>query len=164
MKAEALYSSLLLLYPKPFRNRFGGEMLHLYRDCYPDSGAARFWIETAKDLFISVPREWRREFCRDDSEIDYTGLADAFMCSVVVGTLLLGWGVLGATFARDLGVSAGDSIFLGPASETLFTFVTLAIAFLVGVLSTFAAARSGRIDTTCSQLITCEKTTARLSP
>ena len=57
--------------------------------------SAGFWIETVKDLATSVPREWHREVCREDNSIDYTGLADAIMCSLVVGTLLLGWGLAG---------------------------------------------------------------------
>ncbi|HLQ79038.1 MAG TPA: hypothetical protein VK210_16890 [Terriglobia bacterium] len=153
MTGEGLFNFLLVLYPRPFRMRFGDEMLRLYRDCYPNSGPFRLWVETLKDIAVSVPREWRREFYRDDSAIDYTGLIDAFMCTVVAGTLLLGWGFMGATFVRHFGPSAGLS----------FIFATLAIASLVGVLSTFAAARSGRIDTSCSLLITCEKTTARFS-
>jgi hypothetical protein len=138
-------------------------MLRLYQDCYPANGRAGFWIETLKDLAISIPSEWRREICRDDNAIDYTGIADAFMCSVVVGTLLLGWGWMGASFALDLGVRAGNSIFWGSAAGFLFTLVTLATAVLVGVLGKFAAARSGVIDTTCSQFISYERTTARFS-
>jgi len=154
MKGQHLYSALLLLYPKPFRTHFGGEMLRLYQDCCPEKGSAGFWLETVRDLTTSIPREWRREFCREDSSIDYTGLADAIMCSIVVGTLLLGWGWMGARFARALGV---------PASGVPFAFAMLATAVLVGVLAKFAAARSGVIDTTCSPLISYERTTVRYS-
>jgi hypothetical protein len=154
MKGQHLYSALMYLYPKPFRNHFGPEMLRLYQDCYPETGSASFWIETVKDLATSIPREWHREFCREDNSIDYTGLADAVMCSIVVGTLLLGWGLVGGFFAHHYGV---------PEAGSLFAFVTIATAILVGVLAKFAAARSGVMDTTCSQLITYERTTVRLS-
>jgi hypothetical protein len=129
-------------------------MLRLYQDCCPESGSAGFWMETVKDLATSIPREWHREFCREDNSIDYTGLADAVMCSIVVGTLLLGWGLLGACFALRVGV---------PAAGSLFAFVTIATAILVGVLAKYAAARSGVMDTTCSQLITYKRTTAHFS-
>jgi hypothetical protein len=154
MKGQHLYSTLLLLYPKPFRIHFGPEMLRLYQDCHPGTRSTGFWIETVKDLATSIPREWHREFCREDNSIDYTGLADAVMCSIVVGTLLLGWGLVGAFFALHFGV---------PKVGPLFAFVTIATAILVGVLAKYAAARSGVIDTTCSPLISYERTTVRFS-
>jgi hypothetical protein len=163
MNAQYLYGRFLLLYPKPFRSRFGGEMLRLHQDCYPANGRARFWIETLKDLAISVPSEWRREVCREDNEIDYTGIADAFMCTLVVGTLLLGWGWLGASVALEMGGLGGNGILRDSSAELLFTIMTLATAVLVGILGKFAAARSGVIDTTCSQLISYERTTAHFS-
>jgi len=154
MKGQHLYSTLLLLYPKPFRTHFGPEMVRLYQDCYPETGGASFWIETVKDLTTSIPREWHREFCREDNSIDYTGLADAVMCSIVVGTLLLGWGLLGACFALHQRV---------PEVGLLFALVTIATAVLVGIIAKYAAGRSGVIDTTCSPLISYERTTARFS-
>jgi hypothetical protein len=154
MNGQHLYSTLLLLYPKPFRTHFGPEMLRLHQDCYLAGGGAGFWIETVKDLSTSIPREWHREFCREDNSIDYTGLADAVMCSIVVGTLLLGWGLVGAFFAHHFGV---------PEAGSLFAFVTIATAILVGALAKYAAARSGVLDTTCSQLISYERPTVRFS-
>jgi len=154
MKGPHLYSALLFLYPKPFRTHFGPEMLRLYQDCYPDSRSPSFWIETMKDLATSIPREWHREFCREDNSIDYTGLADAAMCSIVVGTLLLGWGLVGAFFALHFGA---------PEAGFVFAFVTLATAVLVGIIAKYAAARSGVMDTTCSQLISYKNPTVRFS-
>jgi len=161
MKGEFVYVALLGLYPRPFRTRFGTEMLRLFQDCYPESGVVAFWFQSITDLFISVPREWRREFLRPDSDIDYTGLADAIMVSIVAGTLLLGWGMAGASFAIEIGVISGKSIFWKPAAGVLFAVLTLGIGVMVGVLSTWAAARSGRIDKVCSQLITSGRITVR---
>ena len=154
MTGQHLYSALLFLYPKPFRTHFGPEMLRLYQDCYPESNGARFWIETVRDLATSIPREWHHDFCREDSSIDYTGLADAVMCSIVVGTLLLGWGMLGACVALRMEV---------PKAGVLFELVTIGTAVLVGIIAKYAAARSGVIDTTCSPLISYERTTVRFS-
>jgi len=154
MTGQHLYSALLFLYPKPFRTHFGPEMLRLYQDCYPECNGARFWIETVRDLATSIPREWHHEFCREDSSIDYTGLADAIMCSIVVGTLLLGWGMLGACVALRMEV---------PKAGVLFELVTIGTAVLVGIIAKYAAARSGVIDTTCSPLISYERTTVRFS-
>jgi hypothetical protein len=99
-------------------------------------------------------RERRIQNARYMAGTDYTGLADAVMCSFVVGTLLLGWGLVGAFFAHHFGV---------PEAGSLFAFVTIATAILVGVLAKFAAARSGVTDTTCFQLISYERTTVRFS-
>ena len=154
MKGQNLYNALLLLYPKPFRTHFGSEMLRLYQDCYPGTSSAGLWIEIVKDLATSIPREWNREICRRNGSIDYTGdLADAIMFSIVV-TLLLGWGWMGARFARGLGV---------PEAGLLFAFVTIATAALVGVLAKCAAARSGVVDPKCSLHISYERTTVRFS-
>jgi hypothetical protein len=161
MKSEFIYIALLRFYPKPFRTRFGAEMIRLFCDCYPESGVAGFWFQSLLDFLISVPREWRREFLRPDSDFDYTGLADAIMVSIVAGTLLLGWGMAGASFAIDIGMISRDDIFWRPATGVLFALLTLGIGALVGILSTWAAARSGRIDKRCSQLITSERITVR---
>jgi len=161
MRGEFLYGALLYLYPKPFRTRFGEEMIRLFRECYPDSRVGRYWFDSLRDFFVSAPCEWRREICRPDRAIDYTGLADAIMCFIVVGTLLVGWGMAGASFAINIGVISSDSIFWRQAAASLFMALTLFIGAIVGVLSTWAATRSGRIDTTCSRLITSGRITAR---
>ena len=154
MRGEMFYSALLMLYPKPFRARFGDEMIRLYRDCYPDMGPVALWVEALKDLTVSVPREWRREVDREDSEIDYTGLADAIMGTFVVGTLLLGWGWMGAAYVLKLGRVVQSSDFQ-------FMVVMFVNALLVGGLSTFFAMRSNRIDTKCSLFINSEKHTVQ---
>ena len=161
MKGEFVYVALLHFYPRPFRARFGAEMVRLFRDCYPESDIAGYWWSSLLDLVISVPREWRREFLRPDSNIDYTGLADAIMVSIVAGTLLLGWGMAGASFAIDIGIISGDDIFWKPTAGVIFAALTLGIGAGVGILSTWAAARSGRIDKLCSQPITSGRITVR---
>src|SRR4051812_24857015 len=85
-----IYRALLLLYPARFRSRFGREMTQIFADCF--EGLPQFWLRTIKDLCVSIPREWRRELTAPDSAIDFTGIVDAFMVSVVVGSNLIGWG------------------------------------------------------------------------
>jgi hypothetical protein len=93
MTSDRLYCALLSLYPVRFRVRFGTEMAQLFRDCCREEPTlAALWLRTLKDLVLSLTREWCREMSLPDSEIDYPGLADCFMISMVVGTLLLGWG------------------------------------------------------------------------
>jgi hypothetical protein len=66
--SERIYGWLLALYPKSFRERFGGEMVLLLRDrLREETGAAagcRLWLELAGDVLRSAPweraRAWRR--------------------------------------------------------------------------------------------------------
>jgi len=162
MTSEVIYTAIVFLYPKPFRARFGREMVQLFKDCYPDSNPAAFWIGALKDFAVSLPREWRREIQREDSEIDYTGITDAVMVSSVVCPLLLWWGWTSTVILLDLDPAAQDILLWSAEGVFFIALATLAMACLVGVLSAMAAARTGRIDTTsCSKLVNCEKTTAR---
>jgi hypothetical protein len=161
MTGQILYSTLLALYPKPFRTRFGEEMTQFFKDCYPDTRPIAFWIDTLSDFVVSVPREWRREFQRSRAPIDSTLVLDAIMVSSVVGPLLLWWGWIATVLLLDLDPEAQDILLWRPAAVLLTVLATLAMACLVGVLSAMAAARTGRIDT-CSKLVSYEKPTARL--
>jgi len=164
MKSEFLYASLILLYPKPFRARFRTEMVQFFRDCYPRAKKGSFWIETLRDIAISVPREWGREIRREDSEIDFTGLTDAVMVAGVAGPILLGLGWMTTVLLLSLDPHAQETLWWSSVGILLMVLSTLAMSCLVGVLSTMAAARTGRIDTTpWSKLGNYEKITARFS-
>ena len=89
-----VFCALLSLYPRRFRARFGEEMVQVFRDC--NDGSIVFWLRTFGDFAISLPREWQREVADPDSEIDYPGLADSVMLSMVVGANLLGLGSMAA--------------------------------------------------------------------
>lgn len=59
--AERLYRTLLLLYPKQFRQDYGQEMVYTFRDCYRGElrqartwGTARFWCLVLTDLLSTV--------------------------------------------------------------------------------------------------------------
>jgi len=64
-----LYGFLLLAYPPEFRQRFGSEMLQVFRDCYPREISRRslpgFWLWTLFDLVVTAAQEranrWRKE-------------------------------------------------------------------------------------------------------
>jgi hypothetical protein len=51
--ARALYTALLNLHPRPFRNHFGDEMLRTFEEAYADYGAA--WL--IRDLSGSLVRQ-----------------------------------------------------------------------------------------------------------
>lgn len=68
--AERLYHTLLVLYPRQFRQTFGQEMLLTFRDCYREAQQAqemsktwvilRFWSLVLSDLAATVCREHAR--------------------------------------------------------------------------------------------------------
>ena len=59
--SNRVYRTLLLGYPKPFRQRFGTEMAQVFRDCVRDAHNENdllgLWARTLGDLIISAPAE-----------------------------------------------------------------------------------------------------------
>jgi hypothetical protein len=51
---ELLYILLVKLHPSPFRERFGGEMLTLWREAVAENGAPAFLT----DAVVSLIRQW----------------------------------------------------------------------------------------------------------
>ena len=149
-----LYVRLLSLYPARFRARFGGEMLQIFGDSLRQEdgpGLPLLWGRTLKDLAFSLPLEWRRQAWRAaDVELDYTGLADAFMITIVVGVNLIGWGAAVAAFALGL---VGVMDYSRSAANLLLGIMTLPMAALVGILCALVVARGGRVE--------CNRITAR---
>jgi hypothetical protein len=143
-----IYGVLQQLYPVRFRSRFGREMLQVFSDCY--DGSARTWLVTLKDLAVSIPREWRRELTAEDSAIDFTGIMDAIVVSIVVGSNLIGWGWLAAAFTLRL-TTVSDLLNPDFGSTSWYTIamilmvvVTIAMAALIGMLSALIVGRIGR--------------------
>ncbi|HXD72842.1 MAG TPA: hypothetical protein VN628_03865 [Vicinamibacterales bacterium] len=59
MTAERIYAALLRMYPAPFREEYGGEMLSVFRDLRASrrSTPVRFWSFVLRDVFTSAARE-----------------------------------------------------------------------------------------------------------
>lgn len=55
--SERLYSLLLQLYPRAFRERYAPEMARVFRDRLRDEPAARVWIDVLADAAVSIPRQ-----------------------------------------------------------------------------------------------------------
>ena len=53
--SERLYSLLLQLYPRAFRERYGEEMARVFRDRLRDEPSARLWIDVLSDAAMSIP-------------------------------------------------------------------------------------------------------------
>ena len=55
--SERLYSLLLQLYPRAFRERYATEMARVFRDRLRDEPAARVWIDVLADAAVSIPHQ-----------------------------------------------------------------------------------------------------------
>ncbi|MGH9145673.1 MAG: hypothetical protein ACRD1Q_03125 [Vicinamibacterales bacterium] len=60
MTAERLFSALLRLYPREFREEFGDALLEAFRELHQRTGhrPVRFWLALLSDLAHSIGREW----------------------------------------------------------------------------------------------------------
>jgi hypothetical protein len=95
------------------------------------------------DFSSSLGREWRRELVLVEPEIDYTGLADSFIVTVVVGTILLGWGWVAAVFVLNI-TTPHIFEYYASLATILAVVVTISMAALIGMLSALIVGRSGR--------------------
>jgi hypothetical protein len=126
-------------------------MLQVFRDCchlHGHSGAlgtrTMFWLQTVGDLACSIALEWRREIVQQRN-IDYPGLADAIMVSIVVGTNLLVWGWTGASVALEV-MTSGNPAANSPArtgghGHLGLILFTVTLALLIGGISALVVAR-----------------------
>jgi len=143
-----IFSRLLHLYPARFRRRFAREMAQIFADCFNGPG---FWVGTLKDFAISLPREWHREWTAPDSEIDFTGILDLVLVSIIVGSNLIGWGWLAAAVTLHINSSVGDLFNPQLTANAWYTValpllvvVTIAMAALIGILCAVVVGRMGR--------------------
>jgi hypothetical protein len=147
--SDCVYKGLLSFYPARFRRHFGAEMAQIFRDCCRSQSKTgnlfMLWIRTAKDIAVSAVAEWRSELDRSDRELDYTGLVDAFMITVVVGTNLIGWGSFAASIMLHVTLPRITQ-YWNTAATILIGVVTLLLAGLIGTVFAVIVGRSGRTD------------------
>ena len=70
--SERLYSLLLQLYPRAFRERYGEEMARVFRDRLRDEPSARLWIDVLSDAAMSIPRQYLVQAPSDISTVRRT--------------------------------------------------------------------------------------------
>lgn len=76
-----MYRRLLALYPRPFREEFGDDLVAFHDELAADLGRATAWRRTGLDLLITVPR-YRLEHVM--SEKHSTGVLYAVLAGLVV--------------------------------------------------------------------------------
>jgi hypothetical protein len=127
--SERFYRLLLFLYPPGFRNRFGREMVQVWRDAFPLDGMnvgfwthLVFWLETFEDLGRSICGEWRQVVARTGG----IGPSVATLAeTVVVPFALCGSLTLAGFTVAVLTRRAIPRGFASPALEWQSTFIAL---------------------------------------
>ena len=85
-----VYRSLLLLYPRDFRDRYADDLVQTLTDLSGELGPRRAWRRVTLDLVVTVPR-YRMEMLMKDERVStlltvaITVMAAAGMTSVFVG-------------------------------------------------------------------------------
>lgn len=94
-----LYRSLLRLYPREFRDEYGAEMAHLYRDRARDEGALRVWLDLLVDIARTAPREQLGLLTQDVRHAFRLLAQTPIVTATAVLTLALGVGGSTAVFS-----------------------------------------------------------------
>ena len=133
-RSERIYVSLLSLYPVGFRVRFAHEMAQVFRDCNHDvikkddaSLLAAFWFRTARDLFLSVIRERRRELLSPLApDHPVVGVLDLLLIPSMVSANLIALGPILALLVNG-GVNVPTEQFVVTSGFFSFGIGSLAI-------------------------------------
>jgi hypothetical protein len=91
------YRALLSLYPVPFRVRFGPEMMQVFRASLRSEARhgrplrlARWWLQTFKDLVVSISREHGRDLMGPlGASHPVVALVDSLLIPGIVGINLI---------------------------------------------------------------------------
>jgi len=114
------YRALLSLYPAEFRIRYGKEMAQVFLDCCRDeagkgkaAGLARLWLETIRDLILSIPRERVRVLLKGNELTSRTaGLIDSMVILGIIGFHLFVGGAGIVSYIGRTFEAAADSLAL----------------------------------------------------
>lgn len=112
-----VYRSLVRLYPRDFRDRFGDDLVQHFADLVNDRGNARAWARTGIDLTVTLPR-YRLERIMSEQH-------SATTLNVAI-TLLVGCGVV--SLLTDLYPGPGAALFVVAAVLAVTQRSTLARA------------------------------------
>ena len=95
---ERWYGRLLRLYPRDFREEFGGEMTRLYRDRRGEEPGWRLWLSLIADLVRTAPSEQLAMLAQDLRQA-WRGLRRTpIITATAVATLALGVGATTVVF------------------------------------------------------------------
>ncbi|MGQ0520547.1 MAG: hypothetical protein ACT4PX_05275 [Actinomycetota bacterium] len=152
-----VYRSLVRLYPRDFRMRYGDDLVQHFGDLVSDRGPRAAWCRTGIDLVVTVPR-YRLETIMNEatsataSAIGITLLAAGGVMSVLTGVwpgslLLVAAAVLAAgqrsALARSIRTPDADL-----RRRRLRTAAILAVIFVISAISYLAAVSDSEVSGT----------------
>ena len=126
-RATRRYRWLLVFYPRPFRQRFAGDLLELFRDLYQANAAhagprqrARFWFRIVRDTVTQGLQEYAMSVVVEDVRHAFRAIRTQRAVSlVVIVTLALAIGansaiftVVNAVLLRPLPYAAPDRVVM----------------------------------------------------
>jgi putative ABC transport system permease protein len=116
--SERLYRVLLRLYPREFRDEYGGEMSALFRDRYAH-GRLTLWLQVLGDLWFHAPREHWTMFRQDAQYALRSWRRAPAVAAIALTALTFGVGantaifsVVYAVLVRPLPVRQPDELML----------------------------------------------------
>jgi hypothetical protein len=157
--SERLYESLLLLYPRAFRLRFGSEMVEVFRDIYlrgPRNGGLgerlTFWLWTVGDLLLPLPRVWEQALVRPETIATLPqALADSLAVPVWVTAILLMEGYTWAALTQGLqhmvpSAAVSPNAVLGGAQLCIVAAIATCFLGTVSALASWMIVRHSRTE------------------
>jgi hypothetical protein len=120
--SERFYGALLALYPAPFRVRFAAEMRQIFRAGLRTHGLLRWWLQTLKDLVISISQEHTRELMAPlGTSHPFVALVDSLLIPAIVGINLMVLGPVVTAFLLRMQPSKiyADEFFMTSAMVSL---------------------------------------------
>lgn len=146
-QAVRVYRSLLMLYPRDFRDRYTDDLVQTFTDLSGELGARRAWRRVTLDLVVTVPR-YRLETLMSDERsstvltLAITVMAVAGITSVFVGlypgvVLVPLAGVVGITqrgkLARSIDVVNGTQLRRKRLRTAAVLAASLPVIYLVSL-------------------------------
>lgn len=146
-KAVEVYRTLLMLYPRDFRDRYTDNLVQTFTDLSGELGARRAWRRVTLDLVVTVPR-YRLETLMEEERsstiltVAITVMAAAGITSVLVGlypgvVLVLLAGVVGISqrskLARSIDVVNGTRLRRKRLRTAVVLAASLPVIYLVSL-------------------------------
>jgi len=140
--SERLYSLLLQLYPRAFRERYATEMARVFRDRLRDEPAARLWIDVLADAALSIPHQHQEPA----PNAMYPPSASPMRPSVAPRMFSRFWGsAIGAAAIASVVTGIVSRLLGGWLIPVLFMFVLSVMLAAGGSAVVSAARRSFRV-------------------
>ncbi len=135
--AVRVYRSLLLLYPRDFRDRYADDLVQTLTDLSGELGSRRAWRRVTLDLVITVPRYRMETLMNEQHSSTALTVAVVVMAVAGIGSVLVGLypGVLLLPLAAVVGITQRSKLArsFDVAGGTRLRHKRLTIAAVLGL-------------------------------